>query len=285
MLRGKESFDEVRTAAGLLCGTLSGVISLTRDFATCFLVLVDSLRTGSPTETILQNMSAVVTRAESNAKELDKAEKEVARFAQSIKSAVDGIRSSLEYRSGNNIQIHEISGKLNVFLGAKPIEDTVPTEEISEVVNEMVRGLHKCGTSLRQCTKYYKRAGQQYSNTGAFESDPPSKEEIEMAQERWVGFSKHLKDLTKGFGRIRRRLEKPPTARRYDDVSGPREADETSSLFSDSDSETDTQTGEEGEVRAGHRRMFSGFWGSVFRKGFREFWSNIKAGIRGKAPS
>lgn len=157
----------------------------------------------------------------------------------------------------------------------------MPAEEISEVVSEIVRGVQECATLLRQCIEYYKKTRKHYSDTDTLKSSPPSKEEIEMVRERWIKFSKTLKDLTKGFGRIRHRLEKPPTARRYDDLSNSWATDETSSLLSDSESEADSQTGEEGGA-VGHRRMFSGLWGSIFKKGFGGFWSDLKAGLRRK---
>ncbi len=104
-MSNKEDLDGVRASAGLLCGTLSRVISLTQDFATCSLVLVDSLRAGSPTEQILQHMASVVTRADSNAKELDNAEKETTKFAGSIEHTVSSIQNSLKYRRGNYVRI------------------------------------------------------------------------------------------------------------------------------------------------------------------------------------
>ncbi|KAF9450340.1 hypothetical protein P691DRAFT_773989 [Macrolepiota fuliginosa MF-IS2] len=252
----KGEVDGLRKAAGSLCQTLSGAISITRDFATSSIQFADSLQTPqSPMDESFQYMSSISSRADLNAKELDKAHKEMNRFSSNIRSVFFSIKSSLEPR-----------GRWSL--------DIVPTAEVSEVVDELIAGVEECDRLLLGCAEYYRQTKKHYGDVETLKSNPPSKEEVEMVRQRWAIFSDSLENLPSGFTRLRRRLEKIPTVRRLEDGVPDTWPDDASSV---SGLESGGSEGSE-DASTTHRQGFPRFWGSSSGKSsLRRFWLRIKS--------
>jgi hypothetical protein len=91
----------------------------------------------------------------------------------------------------------------------------VNREQISDLITDWTAVLELCQGILQELAEYYTETKQHYSHPEMLEYNPPSKEEINMVRERWVGLSKSLSSMKRVLNRAHRHLKKAPDARRF----------------------------------------------------------------------
>ncbi|KAF9444589.1 hypothetical protein P691DRAFT_778159 [Macrolepiota fuliginosa MF-IS2] len=189
--------DDLREAAMRQSDSLFRVVFSARDFKDQWFRLLDSLTTAPLTDRAVELLYSTAVGANIAAQGVDKSQEEIAQFGKDIASAAQQIATA-----------HTADGN--------PKQNIILNPENTQVVTDLLATVNEGDGLLRQIAKYYRDLEQHLQDAASTESNPPTEEEIDLVQERWIGFAKDLGSLSSEFSQIGSWLGTKPQVERTD---------------------------------------------------------------------